>query len=432
MPARHQTAKTGRRGQAGGGRERERDGIKPYAARRAAVVGVAGIVALGLAAQLGRGVAAAKLMVALPARAVVPGTPVRLPWPSVGSAALAIEGVGGLGGVRADAVVPLASVTKLVTALVVLAQHPLAPGQSGPAISFSAADASAYRTDLGQDQSVLAVAAGEKLTELQALEAMLIPSADNVARVLARWTAGSETRFVAEMNREAVRLDLRGVHFVGPSGLNPGSVGTAAAMVRLGAVVMANPVLRRIVSMPSVTLPVAGTVTNYNSVLGQQGIVGVKTGSTSAAGGNFVFAAIRRLGRRRITIIGAVLGARGADPLQTALDDGVTLTAAAVAAVHPMVLLPAGSTVGRIRSGWASPVAVRTLRPLRLDGVAGRRVSLRVVLTPSARASETHGFGSGVRLARVMLSDGQQQASVAAVAASRLAAPSLLYRLTRL
>jgi D-alanyl-D-alanine carboxypeptidase (penicillin-binding protein 5/6) len=327
---------------------------------------------------------------------------------------------------------PLASVTKLITALVVLAHHPLAPGQSGPAIRFTAADAAAYHVDLEQDQSVLAVTAGETLTELQALEAMLIPSADNVARVLARSTAGSESRFVVEMNQEAVRLDLRGVHFVGPSGLNPGSVGTAAAMVRLGAVVMANPVLRHIVAMPSVTLPVAGTVANYDAVLGQQGIVGVKTGSTNAAGGNFVFAASRRLGGRKVTILGAVLGARGSDPLQTALDEAVALTAAAAAAVRPVLVLPVGSAVVRVRPGWAAAVTAHTTRALQVIGLPGQRLSLRVVLSRAGRVGRTRGFSAGQRLASVMLSDGQQQASVAAVAARRLAAPSVLYRLTRL
>ncbi len=399
---------------------------------RAVALGLGGVLVLGCAAQLDRGVAAARLSVTLPKRAVVPGGSLRLPWPSGGSAAVAVEGVGSLGGVRADAVMPLASVTKLVTALVVLAHHPLAPGQSGPAIHFTAADAEAYRTDLKQDQSVLAVTAGETLTELQALEAMLIPSADNVARVLARWTAGSEPRFVVEMNQEAARLDLRGVHFVGPSGLNPGSVGTAVAMVRLGAAVMANPVLRRIVAMPSVTLPVAGTVTNYDSVLGQQGIVGVKTGSTSAAGGNFVFAAIRRRGGRRLTIIGAILGAGGVDPLQTALDEAVELVDAATAAVRPVVVLPVGSAVVRIRAGWAASVTVHTTRALQVIGLPGQRLSLRVVLSRAGRVGRTRGFSAGERLASVMLSDGQQQASVAAVAARRLAGPSLLYRLTRL
>jgi D-alanyl-D-alanine carboxypeptidase (penicillin-binding protein 5/6) len=345
---------------------------------------------------------------------------------------MAVEGVGSLGGVRPTAVMPLASVTKLVTALVVLAKHPLAPGQSGPTIRFTATDAEAYRTDLDQDQSVIAVSAGEALSEEQALEAMLIPSADNVARVLARWSAGSEPRFVAEMNREAVRLGLRGVHFVGPSGLNPGSVGTAAAMVRLGAAVMANPVLRSIVSMPSVTLPVAGTVANYDSVLGQEGIVGVKTGSTSAAGGNFVFAAIRRIHGRRATVIGAILGAGGADPLRAALDEAVALSAAAAAAVRPYVVLPAGSAVARLRPGWAAPVTLRTTRALQVMAVPGQRLSLRLRLSRAGRAGRTRGFAAGQRLASVTLSDGQQQVSVAAVAARRLGPPSPLYRLTRL
>ena len=121
------------------------------------------------------------------------------------------------------------------------------------------------------------------------------------------------------MNQEAAQLGLRHTHLVGPSGLDPGSVGTAADMVQVGAAVMANPVLRQIVAMPSVALPVAGTVENYDSVLGENGIVGIKTGSMSAAGGNFVFAAKHRVGRADGDDHRRGLGASGAEPLQTAL-----------------------------------------------------------------------------------------------------------------
>lgn len=388
-------------------------------------------VATAAVVQLDRRVPGARVSLVLARSERVPGRFVPLPWPQDASAAIWVEGLTELGGVRRRQVRPLASVTKLLSALVLLREHPLAPGQSGPLISFSSLDARAYRSDLKAGQSVLKVSAGEQLTELQALEAMLIPSADNVARVLARWSAGTEARFVQAMNVEAERLGLRNTHLAGPSGLNPQSVGTASDMLRLGAAVLANPVLRRIVAMPSVTLPVAGTVANYDSVLGRDGIVGIKTGSMSAAGGNFVFAAEHRVGGRTVTIIGAVLGTSGADALQRALDDATALVAAAAADVREVTVLPPGRTVLRVTSGWAKPVSVRTTRAAVFLAVPGQRLTMRVRVAAVLHGARVHRLAAGERLATVRLSYHGRAIELRARAATRLPPPSLLYRLTR-
>src|SRR5579863_2366439 len=175
------------------------------------------LIVAAAAVQLGRAVPGAKAAVVLSPLTVVPGHVVPMPWPAGASAAVTVEGVADLGGVHADEVRPLASVTKLITALVILRQHPLGPGQDGPPIRFTSADVSAYRQDLAEGQSVLKVAAGERLSELQALEGMLIPSADNVARILGSWSAGSNAAFVRAMNQEAAQLGLSSVHLVEPS-----------------------------------------------------------------------------------------------------------------------------------------------------------------------------------------------------------------------
>lgn len=402
--------------------------------RRGLFAALAVIVLLIAAAvaQLERGVDGVKADVVLTRISVVPGSPIRMPWPTGATAAVTVEGVAGLGGERANVVRPLASVTKLITALVVLRQHPLGVGQSGPTIHFTAADATAYRLDLAQGQSVLKVSAGERLTELQALEGMLIPSADNVARIVARWSAGNSAAFVQDMNQEAAALGLRHTHLVGPSGLDPGSVGTAADMVRVGAAVMANPVLRQIVAMPSVTLPVAGTVENYDSVLGQEGIVGIKTGSMSAAGGNFVFAAKHRVGGRTVTIIGAVLGARGVEPLQTALDAAEQLAAAAGTEVRRVALVPAGAHVLTLTAPWASRVPALTTRAATLLAVPGQTLTLRVVVEPQLRARKVHEIKPDEELATVQIRYDGRNIELPVRAASKLPPPSLFYRLTRL
>jgi serine-type D-Ala-D-Ala carboxypeptidase (penicillin-binding protein 5/6) len=79
------------------------------------------------------------------------------------------------------------------------------------------------------------------------------------------------------------------------------------------------PVFASIVATPSATLPVAGTVHNTNTLLGYDGFVGVKTGSTAAAGGCFAFRAIRWIDGKRTTITGVVLGQPGHDQVAAGL-----------------------------------------------------------------------------------------------------------------
>ena len=106
------------------------------------------------------------------------------------------------------------------------------------------------------------VAAGEQLTERQALQALLLPSANNIAAVLARWDAGSEDRFVARMNATARSLGMTHTRYTDPSGYDDATVSTAADQVRIVDRAMRLPVFARIVATPSATLPVAGTVHN--------------------------------------------------------------------------------------------------------------------------------------------------------------------------
>ena len=205
----------------------------------------------------------------------------------------------------------IASVAKVMTAYLVLRDHPLLPGQDGPTITLTDADAADTDRRRRQQESVVSVAAGEQLTELQALQALLLPSANNIAAVLARWDAGSASRFVARMNAAARSLGMTRTRYTDPSGYDDATVSTAADQVRLVDRAMRLPVFASIVATPSATLPVAGTVHNTNRLLGRDGFVGVKTGNTNAAGGCFAFRTIRWIDGKRTTVTGVVLGQPG-------------------------------------------------------------------------------------------------------------------------
>jgi D-alanyl-D-alanine carboxypeptidase (penicillin-binding protein 5/6) len=219
----------------------------------------------------------------------------------------------------------IASLAKVMTAYVVLRDHPLALDEDGPTVTLTDDDAADTDRRRGRGESVLSVVAGERLTELQALEALLLPSANNIAAVLARWDAGSEERFVARMNATARSLGMHRTRYTDPSGYDPATVSTAADQVRIVVRAMRLRVFARIVATPSAWLPIAGLVHNTNRLLGQDGFVGVKTGSDEAAGGCFAFRAVRRIDGRRTTITGVVLGQPSNDRIDAGLAAGAEI-----------------------------------------------------------------------------------------------------------
>jgi serine-type D-Ala-D-Ala carboxypeptidase (penicillin-binding protein 5/6) len=239
-------------------------------------------------------------------------------WPAYGQAAVQVGQSQVQAGPNQHAA-PIASVAKVMTAYLVLRDHPLRRGEDGPTITLTDADVADTDRRRGQEESVVPVAAGEQVTELQALQALLLPSANNIAAVLARWDAGSADRFVARMNATARSLGMTRTGYTDPSGYDDATVSTAADQVRIVDLAMRLPVFASIVATPSATLPVAGTVHNTNTLLGHNGFVGVKTGSTAAAGGCFAFQAIRWIDGKRTTITGVVLGQPGHDQIAAGL-----------------------------------------------------------------------------------------------------------------
>jgi serine-type D-Ala-D-Ala carboxypeptidase (penicillin-binding protein 5/6) len=233
-------------------------------------------------------------------------------WPAYGQAAVQVGQSQVQVGPDQHAA-PIASVAKVMTAYLVLRDHPLRRGEEGPTITLTDADVADTYRRARQDESVVPIAAGEQLTELQALQAVLLPSANNIAAVLARWDAGSEGRFVARMNATARSLGMTHTRYTDPSGYDDATVSTAADQMRIVDRAMRLPVFASIVATRSATLPVAGTVHNTNRLLGYDGFVGVKTGSDDAAGGCFAFRAIRWIDGKRTTITGVVLGQPGHD-----------------------------------------------------------------------------------------------------------------------
>ncbi len=384
------------------------------------------VVAVG-ALQFLRPVPPIVLVRAAPSTVTLPGRMAPLPWPQFGEAAVAVDGVGLVGSHGGDQAEPIGSVAKVMTAVLVLKDHPLQLGATGPTVTVTPADVATYQQDLAGGQSVVPVASGEVLTELQLLEAMLIPSGNNIATLLAQWDAGSEGAFVSEMNREARALGLTRTTYADASGLSPETASDAADQTRLAEYAMANPVFAEIVAMPQVTLPVAGVTYNVNADVTHGGIVGVKTGSTPQAGGCFVFAYQTTVGSRSVLVVGAVLGQGGTSVLDSALAAGVELAHALGPQIELVPLLSPATVVARLEPAWSAPIPVTPSQSYTALGWPGLRLHLRVVplrLGTSLRARQ--------RVGAVLVQSPAGRVSLPLAGPSPVHGPSLRWRLTRL
>lgn len=324
---------------------------------------------------------------AIPASRVLPGTPPKPAWPATGEAAVEVQGLPPLGTSGPTTPVPIASVAKIMTAYVVLHDSPLKPGANGFTITVSAADVTDYQQRLAQAQSVVPVAAGETLTELQLLQGLLVASGNNFAIILADHDAGSTSSFVAKMQSTARSLGMTHTTYTDPSGLLSSTVSTAGDQLMLADKAMANPVFASVVSMTSVTLPVAGQLPNFNRDVGTNGFTGIKTGSDATAGGCLVFSNRRTIGGHPVTIVGVVLGQ----------DPGVMSTSALIAAasgaatalvdsvVHSLALetvVPSGTVVAVVQNAQGARVDAATTSPVTMMGYGGMRVPVRVAMQP--------------------------------------------------
>ena len=299
-----------------------------------------------------------------------------LAWPKVGDAALVIPSLG-ISRSWNDRVVPLASLTKMMTAFVTLEKLPLSLGQTGPCLTVNPGEVRAYEAMKRSDQSVAAVAAGESLCEIDLLSGLLVHSADNYASLLAAMVSGGTGTFVTLMNRAAVSLGLANTHYVDVSGFDSGSVSTALDQADLAVLIMRSPLVRSIVAQTSVALPVAGTLGTFTPYLGADNVIGVKSGRTAEAGGCDVMAMTFRLGASTRVLYAVVLGQRGGDLLGPAGDAALALADSALASEHHH-FFSSTSVVGTL--SWGSHVVTFALARSHLVSWWSTRQSLPVSL----------------------------------------------------
>lgn len=245
-----------------------------------------------------------------------------LPWPTYGQAAYGVVEDGVLAqSSEATEPVPIASLAKTITVLAVLKQKPLLPGEQGPVITLTEEDIANYQEYVAKSGSVVQIKVGEQISEYQAIQAMLLPSANNMADTLARWAFGSIENYNTYANNMLKELGILKTTVADASGYSPLTKSTASDMVKIGILYIQNPVLQEIAMQPKATIPFAGQINNYNDAINQDGILGLKIGYTEAANNTFLVADVQGKNKDQISVA-AVLGARS---LPIAMQDAKTV-----------------------------------------------------------------------------------------------------------
>jgi len=304
----------------------------------------------------------------------------KLPWPNYGEAAVGLNNGQVVQTYGVQKPQPIASVAKLITALAVLKKYPLNVGQSGPVITISANDYAIYGKYIAEQGSIVPVSVGEKLSELNMLEAMLVPSGDNIADALANWAYGSLTNYDNYANNFIKQLGLNNTHIeVDASGYSPASTSTAKDLIKIGADVMANPVLAQIVNMKSVNVPNVGTLYNYNNKLGVDGLIGIKTGNSNQAGGVFLGAETTKINNKVITLLTAVMGA---PTLTQAITSTLPLAIALENDFSESVLISKGEVLGEFTQPWGGTIQVAANNNLSSYGLLGQSQTINLTIKP--------------------------------------------------
>nr|WP_275942327.1 D-alanyl-D-alanine carboxypeptidase [Streptomyces spiramenti] len=314
-----------------------------------------------------------------------------VPWPDAGQAALDVDGVGTFGTSGEQEAVPIASVTKTMTAYVILRDHPMEPDGDGADIRIDPQAEEDFGLGESRGDSVVEILAGDTITQREALQALMIASANNVAWMLARWDSGDTNSFVRKMNAAAAELGMEDTVYTDPAGYDLGSVSTAADQVKLGRAVMQDPVMRQIVGVSSYTDQYGETHNNGNSLVPVNGVVGIKTGSRTQTGGNFLFAARQEVDGENVLIVGAVLSQPphpSDNSIRTgAITAGDALMRFAQDQLTTEPVLAAGETVGAVDDGLGGRTPVAVSEDVTAVGWPGLTVRVGLSEEPAGRAS---------------------------------------------
>ena len=304
--------------------------------------------------------------------------PPELAWPSYGATAVGAVGFPGtLASSGSTDPLPIASITKVITSLVVLQAKPLGVEGTGPDITFTATDVGLYKSYLARYGKVEPVRSGLVLTQRQVMELTLVASANNYAESLVNWAYGSMDAFLPVARTWLSDHGLTHISLSDATGMSPENTATASDLVELGKLALADPLVALLTSTKHISIPHVGEIDNTNDLLGTSGVHGIKTGTLTEA--CLLFAADYQVGSETVTVVGVMLG--GADH-PTIDRDILRLLAGVAIGFHEVVLTTAGEDYGSYTSEWGDTTDVVSTADATVLLWADTPVSLLVEARP--------------------------------------------------
>ncbi len=358
----------------------------------------------------------------IPVHSELPGDAAAPAWPGYGASAIGAVGYPGvLAASGSEKPLPMASITKIVVALTVLAAKPLAVDESGPAVIMTSADVALYASYKKVDGKVVPVNAGEVYTQRDLLDLTLIESANNYSSTLANWAFGSEEAFVAKAREWVAAHDLSSLQIVDSTGLDPGNRGTASDLIELGRIALADPLVAAIVGTDTLTMHDVGLVENSNELLGTSGVTGIKTGTLDEYGANLLFSAVYPIGSSTVTVIGVVLGGADHDTLNVAI---TRLLASVRAGFHEVDVSDVGEAFASYTTAWGQTADAAAAAEAVLLTWADTPITAEVMADP------VRIEGAGGSVGDVVFTSGPQSVTVPLVLSRAITDPGPGWRLT--
>ncbi|WP_328302943.1 D-alanyl-D-alanine carboxypeptidase [Streptomyces sp. NBC_00435] len=360
-----------------------------------------------------------------------------VPWPEKGQAALRIGGAGDVGTFGEQKPVPTASVAKVMTAYVILKGHPLKKDEAGPQIEI---DAKAVADGTSENESrIEGLKTGTRFTQQDMLKMLMIPSGNNIARLLARWdtASDSEAAFVEKMNAAARELGMDSTTYTDPSGLDAKTVSTAVDQLKLAEAVMRIDAFRAIVQLPSASVPgLSKQLINNNDLLvSPLSIKGIKTGSSTPAGGTLMWAAYKTVGDKTPLILGTMLDQHvtGADPngansLILVKDNSKKVIEAVRTALTSASVVKEGQVVGYVDDGLGTRTPVVATKDTTVAAVPGQQVELVLAVREKGLPREAR---AGTEIGTLTIGTGPGTQTVPVALQKDLSEPSLGAKLMR-
>ena len=248
---------------------------------------------------------------------------------------------------------PTASTAKMILGLAVMKLKPFELGEKGETLVIDREDYDSYLWYYRNGGSTTAVTVGEEISEYDALASVFLPSSNNMADTLAKWAFGSLDNY-----RESATQMLHewGVNntTIGDdaSGFSNTTTSTASDLAIIGHKVLSDPVLSQIVGMTRYEVPVADVIENTNSLIGVNGIAGVKTGYIGSDSGYCLVSGYYH-GKHIITI--ALLGAPSR---QASFDDTLAIVDVLNNKLKDIKIVDKNQEIGYYNSWWTGKVPI--------------------------------------------------------------------------